>query len=108
MNRLLGYERAIVSNLAGTTRDTIEETANIRGIPIRLIDTAGIREVDDIIEGEGVARAKKEGKYSGRVPTVRKKRNVIAKLHKQGMKPSQIAKELNIGIASVYRYREVA
>ncbi len=59
MNKLLGYERAIVSDLAGTTRDTIEETANIRGIPIRLIDTAGIREVDDLIEGEGVARAKK-------------------------------------------------
>tara|TARA_E500000178_G_C16810902_1_gene656905 strand:+ start:246 stop:806 length:561 start_codon:yes stop_codon:yes gene_type:complete len=56
----------------------------------------------------GVARAKKEGKYSGRVPTVRKKRDAIAKLHKQGMKPSLIAKELNIGVASVYRYREVA
>ena len=58
MNKLLGYERAIVSNVAGTTRDTIEETANIRGVPIRLIDTAGLRKVDDAIEGEGVERAK--------------------------------------------------
>ena len=56
----------------------------------------------------GVAHPKKEGKYSARVPTVRKKRDVITKLHKQGLKPSQIAKELNIGVALLYRYREVA
>lgn len=59
MNVLLGFDRAIVSDIAGTTRDTIEEMANIRGIPVRLIDTAGIRDVDDLIEGEGVDRAKK-------------------------------------------------
>ena len=59
MNVLLGFDRAIVSDIAGTTRDTIEEMVNIRGIPVRLIDTAGIRDVDDLIEGEGVDRAKK-------------------------------------------------
>ena len=59
MNAFLGYDRAIVSDIAGTTRDTIEEMANIKGMPVRLIDTAGIREVDNLIEGEGVDRAKK-------------------------------------------------
>jgi tRNA modification GTPase len=56
LNRLLGYERAIVHKEPGTTRDTIEETVNIRGIPIRLLDTAGLREVTDDVEREGIAR----------------------------------------------------
>ena len=53
----------------------------------------------------GIERAKKEGKYKGREPTARRKQDQIKLLHEQGMKPSQIAKELNIGVASVYRYR---
>jgi len=57
LNRLLGYERAIVSEIAGTTRDTIEETINLHGIPLRLIDTAGVREAGDRIEAEGIQRA---------------------------------------------------
>ena len=56
LNTLLGYERAIVSEIAGTTRDTIEEVINLRGIPLRLIDTAGMRESGDVIEREGIAR----------------------------------------------------
>jgi len=56
LNRLLGYERAIVSEIPGTTRDTIEEVVNLRGIPVRLIDTAGIRESHDEIEQQGIAR----------------------------------------------------
>lgn len=56
LNRLLGYQRAIVSESAGTTRDTIEETINLDGIPIRLVDTAGVREADDAIEAEGIQR----------------------------------------------------
>ena len=55
LNRLLGYQRAIVSDREGTTRDTIEEVVNLRGIPLRLIDTAGVRESDDEIEQEGIA-----------------------------------------------------
>jgi tRNA modification GTPase len=57
LNLLLGYDRAIVSELPGTTRDTIEEVINIRGIPVRLIDTAGARESSDVVESEGVRRA---------------------------------------------------
>ena len=57
LNCLLGRDRAIVSEIAGTTRDTIEETANIRGIPIVFIDTAGLRESSDDIEQEGIRRS---------------------------------------------------
>ena len=56
LNRLLGFERAIVSDLAGTTRDTIEEVVNLQGIPLRLVDTAGVREATDRIEAEGIQR----------------------------------------------------
>jgi tRNA modification GTPase len=56
LNRLLGFERAIVSDIAGTTRDTIEEVVNLDGIPLRLVDTAGVREAEDRIEAEGIQR----------------------------------------------------
>jgi tRNA modification GTPase len=56
LNRLLGFERAIVSDIAGTTRDTIEEVVNLHGIPLRLVDTAGVREASDRIEAEGIQR----------------------------------------------------
>ncbi len=59
LNRLLGYERAIVSELPGTTRDTIEEVINLRGIPIRLLDTAGLRDSQDELEREGIARTER-------------------------------------------------
>lgn len=58
LNQLLGHDRAIVSAKPGTTRDTIEETANIRGIPVVFIDTAGLRETQDEIEQEGVRRSR--------------------------------------------------
>jgi len=57
LNQLLGQERAIVSPVPGTTRDTIEETANVRGVPVVFIDTAGLREAADAIEAEGVRRS---------------------------------------------------
>jgi tRNA modification GTPase len=60
LNVLLGYERAIVSTIAGTTRDTIEETINLRGLPLRLVDTAGDREVSDSVELEGIRRTHRE------------------------------------------------
>jgi tRNA modification GTPase len=56
LNLLLGYDRAIVSEMPGTTRDTIEEVINMRGIPVRLIDTAGARESSDFAESEGIRR----------------------------------------------------
>jgi tRNA modification GTPase len=58
LNQLLGHDRAIVSPIAGTTRDTIEETANIRGLPVVFIDTAGLREARDEIEIEGIRRSR--------------------------------------------------
>src|SRR5882724_9991461 len=58
LNQLLGHERAIVSAIPGTTRDTIEETANIRGLPVIFIDTAGLREARDEIEVEGIRRSR--------------------------------------------------
>jgi len=58
LNQLLGQERAIVSPIPGTTRDTIEETANVRGVPVVFIDTAGLREARDEIEAEGVRRSR--------------------------------------------------
>ncbi|MEY2545346.1 MAG: tRNA modification GTPase [Verrucomicrobiota bacterium] len=56
LNRLLGYDRVIVSDTHGTTRDTVEETLNLRGIPLRLIDTAGLRGSADDVERQGIAR----------------------------------------------------
>ena len=58
LNQLLGHDRAIVSPIAGTTRDTIEETANIRGSPVVFVDTAGLRESSDEIEIEGIRRSR--------------------------------------------------
>ncbi len=60
LNALLGENRAIVSDIAGTTRDVIEETLNIDGILFRLIDTAGIRETSEEIEALGIERAKEK------------------------------------------------
>jgi len=58
LNLLLGHDRAIVSPVAGTTRDTIEETANVRGLPVVFVDTAGLRETGDVVEAEGVRRSR--------------------------------------------------
>jgi tRNA modification GTPase len=58
LNQLLGHDRAIVSPIPGTTRDTIEETANIRGLPVVFVDTAGLREAGDAIEAEGIRRSR--------------------------------------------------
>jgi tRNA modification GTPase len=57
-NQLLGHDRAIVAAIPGTTRDTIAETANIRGLPVIFIDTAGLREARDEVEQEGVRRSR--------------------------------------------------
>jgi tRNA modification GTPase len=59
LNRLLGYDRAIVSDTHGTTRDTIEEMVNIEGVPVRLLDTAGLRASESELESKGIARTEK-------------------------------------------------
>ena len=65
LNQLLGEDRAIVSAIAGTTRDVIEETLNIEGILFRLIDTAGIRETTETIEALGIERSQKKIEQAG-------------------------------------------
>ena len=58
LNALLGYDRAIVTDIPGTTRDTLEERATLGGVLLRLVDTAGLRETDDPVESIGVERAR--------------------------------------------------
>lgn len=62
LNSLIGEERAIVTDIAGTTRDILEETIRLQGVNLNIIDTAGIRSTDDIIEKIGVEKAKKYAK----------------------------------------------
>ena len=59
LNRMVGHERVIVSEIPGTTRDLVEETINLRGIPVRLVDTAGLCNSSDDIELQGILRTEK-------------------------------------------------
>ena len=60
LNALLGYERAIVTDIAGTTRDTVSDSYEYNGVRFNILDTAGLRDTSDIVEGAGIDRAKRE------------------------------------------------
>ena len=60
LNCILNEERAIVTEIEGTTRDTIEEFVTVEGVPLKLIDTAGIREAKDEVEKIGITKSKKK------------------------------------------------
>lgn len=70
MNLLSGTEKSIVTEIAGTTRDVVEDTVNVGGITLRLADTAGVRETDDVVESIGVDRAVKRLRNAELVLTV--------------------------------------
>ena len=67
LNQLCGKESAIVTNIAGTTRDALREYVNIDGMPLHFVDTAGLRETDDVVEKEGMRRAWQEIEKADRV-----------------------------------------
>ena len=81
MNTLCGHQRAIVSEVPGTTRDTIEETILLDGFSITIVDTAGIRHTKNTIEKEGIARAKKAAKNA----------DIVIEMH-DANKPDQVRK----------------
>jgi tRNA modification GTPase len=103
LNTLLNEERAIVSEIAGTTRDTIEEVLNINGIQFRIIDTAGIREATDQIEAIGVKKTMEKVKlatilvYVFDVSELSNKQvaNDLAQLHTEGMTTVVIANKID-------------
>jgi tRNA modification GTPase len=103
LNAMLNEERAIVSEIAGTTRDTIEEILNINGIAYRLIDTAGIREATDQIEAIGVKKTMEKVKlatiliyvFDVSELTISEVANDLEKLHPEGMTTIVIANKID-------------
>lgn len=104
LNALLEEERAIVSPIAGTTRDTIEEVLQIEGIPFRIIDTAGIREAEDAIEQIGVERTMEKVRQSAVVIYVfdviatqpEQVREDIANLKQEGIPMLVVANKMDL------------
>lgn len=115
LNALLNEERAIVSHIAGTTRDTIEETLNINGINFRLIDTAGIREATDAIEQIGVQKTMEKISQSALLLYVFDVENLTAEelkqdidsLYKPGMPTLIVANKIDLAYTQGDKYQSV-
>lgn len=100
LNRLLGFERAIVSDIPGTTRDTIEETINLQGIPLRLVDTAGVRGASDRIEAEGIERAVRQIESADlllEIADASKPRPAVARFPTSAAKRLQVLNKTDLG-----------
>jgi tRNA modification GTPase len=67
LNRLAGYDAAIVTDIPGTTRDVLRERIHIDGMPLHIADTAGLRDVSDVVEAEGIRRAREEMQRADRI-----------------------------------------
>jgi len=111
LNALLNEDRAIVSDIAGTTRDTIEEVLNINGINFRLIDTAGIREATDTIEAIGVEKTMQKINQSAVLVylfdvvslTIDQIKDDIASLHKPGLTFIAVANKIDLSSEEVLK-----
>lgn len=99
LNALLGEERAIVSAIHGTTRDTVEETMTIEGVTLRLIDTAGIRETEDEIEALGIERSRRALESAG---------IVIEVLDATAPQPMELPENENQRVIRVYNKKDIA
>ncbi|MGF3141852.1 tRNA uridine-5-carboxymethylaminomethyl(34) synthesis GTPase MnmE [Facklamia sp. P13064] len=83
LNYLTGFDKAIVTDIAGTTRDTIEEYINVKGVPLHLIDTAGIRQTDELVEQIGVAKSRKIMEESDLVILILNQSEVLTEIDKE-------------------------
>ncbi|MCB9082029.1 MAG: tRNA uridine-5-carboxymethylaminomethyl(34) synthesis GTPase MnmE [Lewinellaceae bacterium] len=112
LNALLNEDRAIVSEIAGTTRDTIEEVLNINGIQFRIIDTAGIREATDTIEAIGVAKTLEKVRQSAVLvylfdvvrTSPEEVRADLAQLIQPGMKVLVVANKMDLNPYTTYEH----
>jgi tRNA modification GTPase len=97
-NRLLQRDRAIVTAVPGTTRDTLEEALDLEGVPVRLVDTAGLRDAADEVESEGVRRARQAQKEAdlvllvldGSRPLDRREREALADTNRPAAQPTTL------------------